>query len=683
MVQAPPSNVKSTIPGPPVPARVTTATPCENNNHRIGTAQVDVNSCVNSVDSVDKSKQENNDDPDLDTFSDLVDCLVNDHDQNNNNNEDDNDNNDNNDNDNDKNNTSSLSVRADFSPLSSSSMSSVSPLLSNNDREDTTSISEKAITIRRNSLATTTGMYSPSRIRSLHSAASIKDMVSSSTASASSSSSKAQSPPNARFAKKGKVPPPPLPSRAGRKTKAEKTETKTTTTTTTTTVVATEERATETTNITMTTTTETTEAEIEAETVLLDDATTTNQEHKRSVSTSAVAVASRRRKQQVSGAPMQITHMELVVSVITEPNDAGASLLASMIESSALDTRKINDNTVQHGIAGTSTDTPACTLLHLAAKANNVECMQVLVRYGASVNSRDAISATPLHYACSSNSHEAVVFLLMNGANVQAKDEYECFPLLLALKRDSMSMARMLLLQKADIHLRGKRGNTILHFTAQSGKVNQIDVLIGEFGASLLRLNDSHETPLFCALSHPNVVQKLCDYACSQGIMGKLAGMKDGNGRTVFHECAEKGYLDSMVIILESLSTKATDVEQVDNYLLLRLNELSRDGFTPLHYATIADRYPIVQFLCMIKSVQIHKLCLQSHSALHYALSFNSMNIAKLLTSILTEEACTDVEKKKSKAVSRLRASLSKASSRLSQRLSNRFPQTSNQQENI
>jgi len=389
------------------------------------------------------------------------------------------------------------------------------------------------------------------------------------------------------------------------------------------------------------------------------------------------SILANRKKVTPAAAPTRVSQAEFILSMITKPNDAGAPTLCKMLDDGSFERRRVNE------VVRNSSESPACSLLHIAAKANNVECMQVLMNNGAIIDSKDSIEATPLHYACSSGANEAVVFLLMNGANVHAKDTYDTFPLLLALKRDYLSIARMLILNQADVHLKGKRGNTALHTAASNGNVNHVDILAGEFNASLLRVNDSHESVLFCALANPPVVHKICDHANNSSILGKLVAMKNNKGRTVFHECCEKGYLESLLTILESLCNKASDIAQIDSYLDQKLNELSTDGFSPLHCATIAGRYQIIQFLVTIKNVHIHKVCARNHSPLHYAITYNYSNVAQLLTTVLTDEQCTDVEKKKMKAVSRLRASLSRASVTLSKRLSTRFPLNHGNQENI
>jgi ankyrin repeat protein len=277
------------------------------------------------------------------------------------------------------------------------------------------------------------------------------------------------------------------------------------------------------------------------------------------------------------------------------------------------------------------------TLMHCAARMNNVECMQVLLENNASTRVEDAIDASPLHYACASGAKDAVIFLLVNNANICAKDRYESFPLSVSVRNGHLDIAKMLVMNGADIHQKEKRGNTCLHIAAKSGCLKRVKFLIEKCNASVFRTNSYGEHVLHVCLQYPAVVQYICDHMENFQALSKLLSRLNLKDKSVIHECCERGYLKSLLIILDSVIKKASNNisgSELKSFLAERLNEYeTKRGLAPLHLAAIYGHYRIVDFLLAIKKVDVNKkdMFIQRYSAYNFAIKMGYDHIADML----------------------------------------------------
>jgi ankyrin repeat protein/class 3 adenylate cyclase len=262
------------------------------------------------------------------------------------------------------------------------------------------------------------------------------------------------------------------------------------------------------------------------------------------------------------------------------------------------------------------------SLLHCAVKRNKVHCLELLVQHKATVDCVDSIGATPLIHAVVNNCVECVASLIASGANINTKDHYNKCALLLALKNRNYEIAG--LLRKCDVHLKGIRGNTALHTMAEEGDLQAVQFLIETLQASPFRRNQDEDHVLFTCLQHLEIVDYICQV--SKPILVKMLMHENCFGRTIFHECCERGNFDSLLIILKHVGTLSP--KQVTNLL----NNADQKGDTPLILAVNKNRYDIVEFLCRCEEVQINEADGHGFTALAHAANVKDKQLTTTLT---------------------------------------------------
>lgn len=120
--------------------------------------------------------------------------------------------------------------------------------------------------------------------------------------------------------------------------------------------------------------------------------------------------------------------------------------------------------------------------LHIAAAANQVECLRILLDAGASWKAMNYKCRTPLHVAAANASAESLACLLDFGAAPDVLMDRGISPLHMASWFGHVDMVHMLIQAGASINLLNEDGNSCLHLAAGNGQVKIVKTLIG-FGA--------------------------------------------------------------------------------------------------------------------------------------------------------------------------------------------------------
>ena len=261
------------------------------------------------------------------------------------------------------------------------------------------------------------------------------------------------------------------------------------------------------------------------------------------------------------------------------------------------------------------------TLLHVAAKQNQVEIASLLLASGADVNATNKLGQTPLHYASkwTPTTSKLVQLLLEHNASVKAEDWQGRTPLMVACGKDiehsdfikideatrtSIHVEIINLLLQAGASANEKsteNGLTPLHhlftdcgdynhtgsretigsyigqaFEEADRRVLKVAQLLIDNGADVNAQDNNGHTPLLIAsyLGDESIVDLLLS-------KGAHVNTKDYKGETALYTASEHG----KEIVVEKLLKKKAD-------LTVRVK-----GFTPLHVAVENKELAVVQVL--------------------------------------------------------------------------------------
>ncbi|XP_065183288.1 uncharacterized protein LOC135814145 [Sycon ciliatum] len=109
------------------------------------------------------------------------------------------------------------------------------------------------------------------------------------------------------------------------------------------------------------------------------------------------------------------------------------------------------------------------TLLHVAARANNLIAMNILIKYKAQINLRDWQMRTPLHLACESGQLDAAKLLIDSGADLKMIDQDDCTALHMCCCRGHRPVAELLLKHQAPAFTKNKSDLTPLDLAVKEG----------------------------------------------------------------------------------------------------------------------------------------------------------------------------------------------------------------------
>ena len=116
-------------------------------------------------------------------------------------------------------------------------------------------------------------------------------------------------------------------------------------------------------------------------------------------------------------------------------------------------------------------DASGASLLHCAARGNQVEVMRYLIESGIAPDSRDDKGNTVLHVAVREGSVDAVHVLLNSGASDSILNSEQEAAIHLAVKLNRIDVVEALLDHPIDLLVRGYRKRTALHLAAELDRV--------------------------------------------------------------------------------------------------------------------------------------------------------------------------------------------------------------------
>ncbi|CAG9951126.1 unnamed protein product [Clonostachys rosea f. rosea IK726] len=324
------------------------------------------------------------------------------------------------------------------------------------------------------------------------------------------------------------------------------------------------------------------------------------------------------------------------------------------------------------------------TLLHIAARVGNCDCLEVLLDKGIAGHSQtlDNDNSTPMHYAAEYGHTEAIRILAQREGDANAKTIYGFTPLHVAVKHGQTSTVRVLLEMGAK-QFECSNGCTPLAYAYTVGNLDVIEMLTTEANvvqsaglvtkpkallalASALRdsvMNDDHVScerlkNLGCPLDVDveflpyNILFKAIDYrehgalnilleedfedvatintsafTCppeklSHEARSAILRLVNKRDETEFYEETPliKAVSSRAVDAVELLIQAGADVDFVDGSW----------GNTVLHFATFEESVDIVR-LILDSGCLVNVRDMKQRTALDYAFSYGNLDIARLL----------------------------------------------------
>jgi ankyrin len=227
------------------------------------------------------------------------------------------------------------------------------------------------------------------------------------------------------------------------------------------------------------------------------------------------------------------------------------------------------------------------SLLHYSVLYNSYKITKYLLNYcQIDVNCQDKFGKTPLIIATMQSDATHVSELLRHGANANIKDDSLNFALNIAInEKYETEIAELLLMSGADLNLRGRKGNTVLHEACERNNWKGIEFMLSRNELQITIRNSRNETALFSAIAHPTLLYKLCSLFSEKDYtqyLQKAIQSTNENNETVLQSCANHLRFISFCVLLHFIDSDRDKPKNLKIQELLNLKDKMR-GNTMLH----------------------------------------------------------------------------------------------------
>ncbi|XP_074984631.1 ankyrin repeat and death domain-containing protein 1B isoform X4 [Caretta caretta] len=215
---------------------------------------------------------------------------------------------------------------------------------------------------------------------------------------------------------------------------------------------------------------------------------------------------------------------------------------------------------------------------HHAAKMNNLETMENLLRKNVNINAVNTLQRTALHFAVAGNHVSTVDFLLHHKARVDVADKHGLMAIHLAAWSGNLGIMRMLVKAGADQKATNQEGRNVLHFAALNNNVDIVDYLLQELQLKDLNKQDEKGKRAFLLAAEKGHVEMIYSLIS----LKLFTSEKDKEGNTAVHLAAKNGHCEVLEVLLNQWE---------------EINELNQHNSNALHIATRHGHMSLVRFL--------------------------------------------------------------------------------------
>lgn len=274
--------------------------------------------------------------------------------------------------------------------------------------------------------------------------------------------------------------------------------------------------------------------------------------------------------------------------------------------------------------------------MHLAARYNRKNVIDVLIKNGANKDLRGVEGLTPLHLATKYDMTSAAKFLIENGADVDVKNTYGTTALIYAARRGNLDLVELLLEKNPkSVNIGDHSDVSPLHAAVMGGNKDVIVTLL-EYGAIINAKDKEEEQPIHYAAAENNeavvsiLVNEMAkgadDEIAKKSAKRDLVNSVTGELDTPLHIAAQGGYID----VVKSLLAFGAEV-----------NARTDTNQTPLHLACIAGHLDVVKLLVMYKA-KVNAKDADQETALHKAAQFGRIAVCQHLLESSAKLDCND-----------------------------------------
>ncbi|XP_062709236.1 uncharacterized protein LOC134288416 [Aedes albopictus] len=228
------------------------------------------------------------------------------------------------------------------------------------------------------------------------------------------------------------------------------------------------------------------------------------------------------------------------------------------------------------------------------------------------INTPDSWGALAIHIAVSDRNKPFVEMLAQHGANINAQGFGGDTPLHYAAQKGDWEMIEMLTIKyEANLNIRGDKGRTVLHIAASTSDLSIVKMMIEKFSCDINVKDQRGNTSLHYAVMHSTweMVKMLID---EYNIDYNLA---NEDGQTLIHLAAQRGNIDIVKMLIDDY---VTDVNKQDN-----------DGNTPILLAAHLRKWEMVNMMIDKYSVDYKIANKFGRSLIHLMVESRSKEIVK------------------------------------------------------
>ncbi|KAJ1209257.1 hypothetical protein NDU88_004635 [Pleurodeles waltl] len=276
-------------------------------------------------------------------------------------------------------------------------------------------------------------------------------------------------------------------------------------------------------------------------------------------------------------------------------------------------------------------------LLHNAAKNNNLEVMEQLLKENVNLNAQNNLKRTALHFAVAGNHYHVVEFLLKNQAQVNIADQHGLMAIHLAAWNADLNIMVILLKAGANQKATNEDGMNALHFAAQNKNDAIMRYLVKDLQLQHLNtLDKKGRKPFHLAAEkgHLEMINTLIE-------LDLFTSEKDLEGNTALHLAAKNGHSEVLQVLIEEPEKKEEGnaakkrSSEISEDLINRwenLDEQNENGETAFYLAAEGGHEKCAELLADARC-DINISTKDSSSPLHAAAENGHLSLVKFLLS--------------------------------------------------